>query len=103
MVVDVGGAEENGALDEWHIQNASFWLDIRIMLRTIGVVLFGDGFGSAGQSKLPNPGGERSDSKHADKRLRSSQACGRLATRRVAAPARLLSTPSYGTDGKEIH
>ena len=97
------GAEEKGALDEWHIQNASFWLDIRIILRTIGIVLFGDGFGSAGQSKLPDPGGERSDSKHADKTLRSSQAWGGLATRRVAAPARLLSTPSCGTDGKGLH
>jgi len=34
------GAEEKGALDERHIQNASFWLDIRIMLRTMGIVLF---------------------------------------------------------------
>ena len=85
-----------------HIQNASFWLDIRIMLHTIGIVLFGDEFGSAGQSKLIR-GGERSDSKHADKTLRSSQAWDGLATRRVAAPARLLSTPSSGTDGKGVH
>ena len=27
------------ALDELHVQNASFWLDIRIMLRAIGIVL----------------------------------------------------------------
>ena len=38
------GAEEKGALKEWYIQNASFWLDIRIILRM---------------------GRERSDSKHA--------------------------------------
>ena len=56
------GPEEKGALDQWHIQNASFWLEIRIILRTIGIVLFGNGFGSAGQSKLPDPGDERSDS-----------------------------------------
>ena len=43
-------------------------LDIRIILRTIGIVLFGNGFGSAGQSKLPDPGDERSDSKHAARR-----------------------------------
>jgi len=61
------GPEEKGALGEWYIQNASLWLDIRIILRMIGIVLFGDGFGSAGQWKLPDPGGERSDSKHADK------------------------------------
>jgi len=71
------GSEEKGALDEWHIQNASFWLDIRIILRTIGIVLFGNGFGSAGQSKLPGPGDERSDSKRADKTLRSSTSLGR--------------------------
>jgi lipopolysaccharide/colanic/teichoic acid biosynthesis glycosyltransferase len=28
------GAEDKGALKEWYIQNASFWLDIRIILRT---------------------------------------------------------------------
>ena len=55
------GAEEKGAVKEWYIHNASFWLDIRIILRTIGIVLFGNGFGSAGQSKLPGPGDERSD------------------------------------------
>jgi lipopolysaccharide/colanic/teichoic acid biosynthesis glycosyltransferase len=38
---------------EWHIQNASFWLDIRVILRT---------------------GCEKSDSKHADKTPRSSRA-----------------------------
>jgi hypothetical protein len=47
------GAEEKGAVKEWYIQNASFWLDIRIILRM---------------------GCERSDSKHAYKTLRSSQA-----------------------------
>jgi lipopolysaccharide/colanic/teichoic acid biosynthesis glycosyltransferase len=30
------GVEEKGALKEWHIQNASFWLDIRIMLHAMG-------------------------------------------------------------------
>jgi lipopolysaccharide/colanic/teichoic acid biosynthesis glycosyltransferase len=38
------GAEEKGAVKEWYIHNASFWLDIRIILRM---------------------GCERSDSKHA--------------------------------------
>ena len=35
-------AEEKGALDEWYVRNASVWLDIRIILRTVGTVLFGD-------------------------------------------------------------
>ena len=56
-----------------------------------------------GAIEIADPGDERSDSKHADKTLRSSQARRGLATRRVAAPARLLSTPSCGTDGKGIH
>jgi hypothetical protein len=46
------GAEEKGALEDRNTENASFWLHIRIMLRTIGIVLFGDALGSAGQSKL---------------------------------------------------
>ena len=40
------GPEEKGALDEWPIQNASLWLDIRIILGTTGIVWFGDGFGA---------------------------------------------------------
>jgi lipopolysaccharide/colanic/teichoic acid biosynthesis glycosyltransferase len=35
-------AEEKGVLDEWYVRNASVWLDIRIILHTIGTVLFGD-------------------------------------------------------------
>jgi Bacterial sugar transferase len=87
------GPEEKGALDEWHIQNASFWLDIRIILRTIGIVLFEDGFGSAGESKLPDPGDERSDSPTRRREVHNG-----LATRQVAASARLLSTAGCGTD-----
>ena len=34
--------EEKGVLDEWYVRNASVWLDIRIILRTVGTVLFGD-------------------------------------------------------------
>jgi lipopolysaccharide/colanic/teichoic acid biosynthesis glycosyltransferase len=35
-------AEEKGVLDEWYVRNASVWLDIRIILHTVGTVLFGD-------------------------------------------------------------
>ena len=34
--------EEKGVLDEWYVRNASVWLDIRIILRTVGTVLLGD-------------------------------------------------------------
>jgi lipopolysaccharide/colanic/teichoic acid biosynthesis glycosyltransferase len=34
--------EDKGVLDEWYVRNASVWLDIRIILRTVGTVLFGD-------------------------------------------------------------
>lgn len=34
--------EKKGVLDEWYVRNASVWLDIRIILRTVGTVLFGD-------------------------------------------------------------
>ena len=37
-------AEKKGVLDEWYVSNASVWLDIRIILRTVGTVLFGDRF-----------------------------------------------------------
>jgi hypothetical protein len=66
------------------------------------IVLFEVGFGRAGQLKLRDSGGERSDSKQADKTRRSAQAWGGLVTRRLAAPVRLLSTPSCGTGGKEF-
>ena len=45
------GPEAKGALDEWYVKNASFWLDIRIILRTISIVLFGDGFRSTRKSR----------------------------------------------------
>lgn len=35
-------AEEKGLLDEWYVRHASALLDIGIILRTFGIVLFGD-------------------------------------------------------------
>ena len=35
-------AEEKGALDEWYVRNASVWLDVCIILGTVGTVIFGD-------------------------------------------------------------
>ena len=74
------GAEEKGALKEWYIQNASFWLDIRIILRM---------------------GCERSDSKHAYKTLRSSQAWADW-PQRIAVTDGFFSRPFCGTDGKGL-
>jgi lipopolysaccharide/colanic/teichoic acid biosynthesis glycosyltransferase len=34
--------EEKGMLDQWYVRNASAWLDICIILRTVRTVLFGD-------------------------------------------------------------
>ena len=34
--------EEKGALDDWYVQNASFWLDVRIVLLTLKIVITGD-------------------------------------------------------------
>lgn len=33
---------EKGLLDEWYVGHASIWLDLHIILRTVGAVLFGD-------------------------------------------------------------
>src|SRR5262249_44672408 len=34
--------EEKNALDEWYVRNASFWLDLRILGKTIMVMLAGE-------------------------------------------------------------
>ncbi len=36
-------AEEKNALDEWYVRNASFWLDVKIMVRTVVFMLAGEG------------------------------------------------------------
>ncbi len=35
-------AEEKGLLDEWYVRRASLWLDLRIIMGTLRIVLFGD-------------------------------------------------------------
>ena len=35
-------AEDKNALDLWYIRNASLWLDIEILLRTVGIVIRGE-------------------------------------------------------------
>ena len=34
--------EDKAALDIWYIMNASLWLDIKILLRTLAIVVSGD-------------------------------------------------------------
>jgi Transposase IS116/IS110/IS902 family len=95
MVFDALARKKSQRLDELHIQNASFLLDIRTMLRMIGIVWFGDGLGSAGQAKFAI----RAASNRADKSWRRSQAWSSgLAARRVLS--RFVSTPSCTTGGK---
>jgi lipopolysaccharide/colanic/teichoic acid biosynthesis glycosyltransferase len=45
--------EEKVALDLWYIRNRSFLLDLRIVIRTVGVVLFGE---KINRSSLENAG-----------------------------------------------
>jgi hypothetical protein len=35
-------AEEKGVLDDWYVQNASFWLDLRIALYTLAFLFTGE-------------------------------------------------------------
>jgi lipopolysaccharide/colanic/teichoic acid biosynthesis glycosyltransferase len=35
-------ADEKGSLDDWYVRHASFWLDVRILIRTVGIVCLGD-------------------------------------------------------------
>ena len=55
------GAEEKQDLDGWYVRNASFWLDLRILVQTIGVVFKGaltteellrEGTAESGQPKV---------------------------------------------------
>jgi lipopolysaccharide/colanic/teichoic acid biosynthesis glycosyltransferase len=35
-------ADDKGLLDDWYVRNASFWLDLRIIMRTLWIMCFGD-------------------------------------------------------------
>lgn len=45
--------EEKGELDDWYVRNASFWLDVRIVLLTLKIVITGDRRETANQLKEP--------------------------------------------------
>lgn len=44
--------EEKDALDEWYVRNASLWLDLSILIRTVWVILTGDRRNDAKLSKI---------------------------------------------------
>jgi hypothetical protein len=35
--------QDKAALDEWYVQNASLWLDVKILFWTIGFLIHGEG------------------------------------------------------------
>lgn len=45
--------DEKFALDDWYVNNRSFWLDIKILLLTIGCVLKRDGINSSENVTMP--------------------------------------------------
>lgn len=45
--------EEKFRLDVWYVENRSFWLDMRIILMTIGKVIRRDGISAAGEETMP--------------------------------------------------
>jgi lipopolysaccharide/colanic/teichoic acid biosynthesis glycosyltransferase len=47
------GWDERLALDVWYVDHRSLALDLRIMARTLGVVLRGEGIAAAGEATMP--------------------------------------------------
>jgi lipopolysaccharide/colanic/teichoic acid biosynthesis glycosyltransferase len=45
--------EQRFDLDVWYVDNQSFWLDIRICLRTIAVVVSRTGINAPGHATMP--------------------------------------------------
>jgi len=46
------GWEERLSLDVWYVDHRSFWLDLKILLRTFGAVLSGQGVQQAGHATM---------------------------------------------------
>jgi lipopolysaccharide/colanic/teichoic acid biosynthesis glycosyltransferase len=46
--------EEKFALDVWYVDHASLWLDLWILVRTVGLVLCGRGVASDGMATAPS-------------------------------------------------
>lgn len=45
--------EDKFKLDVWYVDNQSFWLDLKILFRTIKKVLFRDGISAQGEVTMP--------------------------------------------------
>jgi lipopolysaccharide/colanic/teichoic acid biosynthesis glycosyltransferase len=53
--------EERFALDAWYVDHWSLWLDMRIILMTIGKVLRGEGVSQPGRATMDEFMGNRKD------------------------------------------
>ena len=45
--------EQRFALDVWYVDNRSFWLDLRILVRTIWQIVKGEGIAAPGHATMP--------------------------------------------------
>jgi lipopolysaccharide/colanic/teichoic acid biosynthesis glycosyltransferase len=55
--------EERFALDVWYVDHHSFWLDLRILARTVGQVLAREGISAQGEATMPKFTGRREGTK----------------------------------------
>lgn len=55
--------EDRFALDIWYVDNASFWLDLKIIAKTVGVVFRRHGISAEGEATMPEFMGTPSGSK----------------------------------------
>ncbi len=55
--------DEKFKLDLWYVDNWTFWLDIRIVLTTIGKTLKGEGISQPGHATMPEFMGNQSEEK----------------------------------------
>ena len=57
-------AEDKGVLDDWYVEHASFWLDVKIMARTLRTIVFGDDRTVAPLTEAgEEPGSERDEAR----------------------------------------
>jgi sugar transferase EpsL len=45
--------EDKFALDTWYVDNVSLWLDVKILFRTLGIMLSGRGVNAEGHATMP--------------------------------------------------
>ena len=50
--------EERFALDVWYVDNRSFWLDLKILVRTVAKVFQREGINAAGSATMEKFGGQ---------------------------------------------